>query len=188
MFQPWFFIIVFTFIATQRVLETFSNREKKTGELKQKWTFSLLFIAHATVILGSILEYVLFKRNINLIITLFGFTLYLGGIAGRNWCIKTLGKYWSIHLEVRKNHKLIKNGPYKYIRHPAYLSIIFEVCGIPLIVNSFLTFLFAVFAYIPLIFLRICYEEKEHIKMFGPEYLTYKREAGVLFPIRKKFL
>ena len=186
MFLKSFFIVFFLFIIIQRVLETFAKREKEKGEIRQKWTFSLLFIAHFIVVFGSIPEYLLIKREINLIITVIGLILYLSGLIGRNWCIRTLGKYWSIHVEIRKNHKLIKTGPYKYMRHPATLSIIFEVCGIPLIVNAYFIFLFAVAVYIPLMILRIYYEEKEHPKLFGPEYLAYKKEVGMLFPkIRK---
>jgi isoprenylcysteine carboxyl methyltransferase (ICMT) family protein YpbQ len=182
----WFFIMLFSIIAIQRALETFAKREKKTGVIRQKWTFSLLFVAHAIVFIGSILEYLLLKRDISIIVTVIGLMLYLSGLIGRNWCIRTLGNYWSLHIEIRNNHKLIKTGPFKYIRHPAYLSIIFEVCGIPLLVNAYYTFLFAVVVYIPLIFLRIYYEEKEHLKLFGPEYLAYKKEAGTLSPrIRK---
>lgn len=181
----WFFIILFFIIVIQRILETFSRRTRKIGEIRQRWTFSLLFVAHAIVIVGSIVEYLLLKRDISLIVMSFGITLYLCGLIGRNWSIRTLGEYWSIHLEIRRDHKLIRNGPYKYVRHPAYLCIILEVCGIPLIVNSYFTFLFAVAVYIPLILLRIYYEEKEHLKIFGPEYLEYKRQVGALFPIKK---
>ena len=157
----WLFIIIFIFIFFQRVLETFAKRPKVEGEIIQKWTFTLLFIAHFIVVFGSIPEYLLFKRDISLTVTIIGLLLYLSGLIGRNWCIRTLGKYWSLHVEIRKNHELIKSGPYKYIRHPAYLSIIFEVCGIPLIVNAYFIFIFAVVVYIPIIILRIYYEEKE---------------------------
>ena len=182
MYLKWLFIIIFIFIFFQRVLETFAKRPKVKGKIIQKWTFTLLFIAHFIVVFGSIPEYLLLKRDINLIVTIIGFILYLAGLIGRNWCIRTLGRYWSIHVEIRKNHKLIKSGPYNYIRHPAYLSIIFEVCGIPLIVNAYFIFIFAVVVYIPLMILRIYYEEKEHPKVFGPKYLAYKKEVGTLLP------
>ena len=182
----WFFIILFSIIVVQRIWETFSKREKETGEVRQKWTLSLVFAAHVIVVMGSIVEYLLLKRDISLILTFLGIILYLCGLIGRNWSIRTLGKYWSIHLEIRKDHKLIRNGPYKYMRHPAYLSILFEVCGIPLILNSYFTLLFAVAVYIPLVLLRIYYEEKEHLTLFGPEYNAYRKEIGALFPIRNK--
>jgi protein-S-isoprenylcysteine O-methyltransferase Ste14 len=182
MYLTCFLIILFIIIAIQRACETFAKREKQKGVIKQKWTFSLLFIAYVIVVIGSIAEYFLIKRNINLIVTLIGIILYVSGLIGRNWCIRSLGKYWSIHVEIRRNHKLIKTGLYRYIRHPAYLSILLEVCGIPLIVNAYIIFLFSLAVHIPLLILRIHYEEKEYPELFGPEYLAYKKETGAFFP------
>jgi protein-S-isoprenylcysteine O-methyltransferase Ste14 len=186
MFFKWFFISLFFIIAIQRILETFSKREKEKGEIRYKWTFPLFFIAHFIVVIGSIVEYLLINREIIFIVTAFGLTLYLIGLIGRNWSIRTLGKYWSTHIEIRKKHKLIRNGPYKRMRHPAYLSMIFEVCGISLIVNAYFIFLFAIIVYIPFIFLMIHLEETEHLKTIGTKYLSYKRETGSFIPIRKK--
>jgi protein-S-isoprenylcysteine O-methyltransferase Ste14 len=110
----------------------------------------------------------------------------MSGLIIRNWAIRSLAEYWSIHLEIRKDHKLTRKGPYKYIRHPAYLGMILEVCGIPLIVNSYFIFLFSIVVYIPLLILRVYYEEKEHFRIFGRKYLTYKKQTGAFTPrIRK---
>ena len=171
----WVFIILFVIIIIQRILETFSKRKKEQGVILHKWTFTLFFLAHFIVVIGSILEYLLFKREIIALVTAIGLILYLSGLILRNWSIKTLGKYWSIYIEIRKNQQLIRNGPYKKIRHPAYLSMILEVCGIPLIVNAYFIFLFAVVVYIPLILMMKHLEEKEHLRLFGPAYLTYKK-------------
>ena len=186
MLQKWFFIIIIFIIAVQRASETFAKREKKVGIIKQKWTLSLLFVGHFIVVIGSLEEYLLLQRDINFFVTFLGIILYISGLIGRNWSIRSLGEYWSIHIEIRKKHKLIKKGLYKHIRHPAYLSMIFEVCGIPLIVNAYFIFLFSIVVYIPLLLLRIYYEEKEHPKLFGQKYLAYKKETGAFFPRIKK--
>jgi isoprenylcysteine carboxyl methyltransferase (ICMT) family protein YpbQ len=61
---------------------------------------------------------------------LFGFMLFLGGIAYRLWAIKTLGKYyWHIVREVDA-HKIVDSGPYRHIRHPAYAGMIAANLGI----------------------------------------------------------
>lgn len=185
MYYKYFLIMLFLAIVIQRLLETYSRREKKKGKIRQKWTLSLYTVGHIIVGTGTILEFLLLKRDINYIVTFVGITLYVCGLIGRNWAIKTLDKYWSIHIEIRNNHKLIKTGPYKYMRHPAYFSIILEIWGVPLIMNAYFTFIFAVAAYIPITLIRIYYEEKEHRKLFGPEYLAYKSEVG-MFSLKKK--
>src|SRR4029453_15041377 len=40
------------------------------------------------------------------------------------WCLRRshsdLGRYWSVTLELRENHRLITEGIYRYVRHPMY--------------------------------------------------------------------
>ena len=93
--------------------------------------------------------------------------------------------YHSIHIEMREHHPLIKKGPYKYLRHPYYLAVIFEVLGFPLVPNAYYAFLFSIFTYLPLLFIRIYFEEKAMIKKFGDEYHLYKRENWGLIPFKR---
>jgi len=39
------------------------------------------------------------------------------------WSHRALGSNWSPILEIRKEHTLVTNGPYKFIRHPMYAAI-----------------------------------------------------------------
>jgi protein-S-isoprenylcysteine O-methyltransferase Ste14 len=53
-------------------------------------------------------------------------------------------------------------------------------------VNAYRIFLFSIVVYVSLLLLRIYYEEKEHLKLFGPKYVAYKKDVGTFFPrIRK---
>ena len=45
--------------------------------------------------------------------------MILGGL-GRIWCYRTLGQFFTFELTIRTSHKLIKQGPYAYVRHPSY--------------------------------------------------------------------
>ncbi|KAG2047284.1 hypothetical protein BDR06DRAFT_897726 [Suillus hirtellus] len=52
----------------------------------------------------------------------------IGG-ALRLYCIATLGKFWSFHLSVRKEHRLVTSGPYSVVRHPSYTGALLQVFG-----------------------------------------------------------
>lgn len=52
----------------------------------------------------------------------------IGG-ALRFYCISTLGKFWSFHLSVRKEHRLVTSGPYSVVRHPSYTGLLLQVTG-----------------------------------------------------------
>ena len=38
------------------------------------------------------------------------------------WCHITLGQFWSGELETLPEHRLIRSGPYTFVRHPLYSS------------------------------------------------------------------
>jgi protein-S-isoprenylcysteine O-methyltransferase Ste14 len=55
--------------------------------------------------------------------------------------------------------RVCATGPYKYIRHPGYLCMIFQWFCYPLILGSWFSFIPAVI-YVSFIFIRIYYEDK----------------------------
>jgi len=179
------FLAFMLVIGIERIWETFLRKGKERGIIIAGWTLSVLTIAYIMVYGGAVVEYFIIKRPINLIISFLGFSMYLVGLIGRWWVIKTLGKYHSVHIEIRNTHSLIKQGPYKYLRHPMYFFIIFEILGIPLIPNSYYACFIALFIYIPLLLIRLHLEEKAMIEKFGDAYLQYKSEVSGLFPFKK---
>ncbi|KAH9924401.1 uncharacterized protein B0H18DRAFT_1119938 [Fomitopsis serialis] len=47
------------------------------------------------------------------------------GVAGgalRYRCYRTLGRFFTLELAVHKGHKLVTEGPYRYVRHPSYTA------------------------------------------------------------------
>lgn len=52
-----------------------------------------------------------------------GAVLGLCGITLLIWVHLCLGKEWSASLQVRKDHHLIRTGPYSRIRHPMYTAL-----------------------------------------------------------------
>ncbi len=45
--------------------------------------------------------------------------------------IYTLGKYWSVDVYDMKEHALVDDGPYAFIKHPNYLAVITEFFFLP---------------------------------------------------------
>lgn len=170
----------------QRIWETFFKKiGKEEGLIIKKWTLVALTTLHFAAGILTVVEYFVFGREINFVITTLGFTMYFLGLIFRKWSIRALGKYHSIHIEIRSHHPLIKEGPYQYLRHPYYLGVIFELLGFPLVPNAYYAFCFSLFAYVPLLFIRLYFEEKAMIEKFGETYLLYKRETWGLFPFRR---
>jgi len=76
---------------------------------------------------------------------------------------------------------LIKNGIYKYIRHPRYLGRGFIAVGLGVIANNIIAILVGVIHF--LIFCSLIRsEDKELLKRFGGEFKKYKKSVPALFP------
>ena len=84
-------------------------------------------------------------------------------------------------LKIVKQHRLVKDGLYKHIRHPIYLGEILRNLGFVLIFSSVYGLLIILLASIFLLF-RIEIEEKMLIVIFGEEYKDYKRNTKRIIP------
>lgn len=54
----------------------------------------------------------------------------------RVWAMASLGRYWTTRIIVPANAKLVRRGPYKFIRHPNYCVVIAEIALLPLALGS----------------------------------------------------
>lgn len=104
------------------------------------------------------------------------------GLALRTWAVYTLGSYFTMHLSIQKEHKIIRSGPYKYLRHPSYAGAFLIYAGIPVFLHTWFALIAAV-VILPVAWLRrIHYEEKLLIEEFGEEYKSYCRAVKRIIP------
>ncbi|MFH0921362.1 MAG: isoprenylcysteine carboxylmethyltransferase family protein, partial [Fibrobacterota bacterium] len=65
-----------------------------------------------------------------------GLVLTCTGYFFMSWAVFALGRQFSMNVTIQKNHELITNGPYRFIRHPRYLGILLFFAGISLVFRS----------------------------------------------------
>jgi protein-S-isoprenylcysteine O-methyltransferase Ste14 len=114
-------------------------------------------------------------------INLVGLSCMLTGVFVRRLARRDLGKYFSAGLRTLEDHRLIKDGIYKHLRHPAYSGSFLFCFGIPLLFSSLNGFL-VMLALIPCFLYRIKVEEKMLVEKFGNEYLDYMKGTKKLLP------
>ena len=95
-----------------------------------------------------------------------------------------LGQNWSVTLELRRGHQLIKEGVYRSIRHPMYASIWLWCLAQGLLLENWLAGWYALLAFALMYFVRTPREEQMMCESFGQEYRDYMRQTGRLFPRR----
>ncbi|EMT46591.1 MULTISPECIES: isoprenylcysteine carboxyl methyltransferase family protein [Anoxybacillus] len=57
----------------------------------------------------------------------------------RLWTIASLGRYWNTKIIVLPEAERIQKGPYRWLRHPNYFVVVFELIIIPLMFQAYWT-------------------------------------------------
>lgn len=107
----------------------------------------------------------------------------LAGMGLRIWAVRTLGRYFTWFITVYEDHKVIRSGPFRVVRHPAYLGAFLLFVGTLVFLHAWvgaaLSTVFQLWAYVR----RIRHEEKLMIKEMGEDYVAYTREVKALVPL-----
>ena len=181
-----FFLILMIFIRmphNMRYKKTeiyLSKKEKREKLLVALNGISMMLVPLIYVFTGW-LDF--FKMNLPDWIRIIGIVIIFLGLIFFWWIHKTLGENWSPVLEIRKGHKLIIKGPYKYVRHPMYTLFYIFAIGLLLLVSNWFVGLFALLSWHLLYVIRISSEEKMMLEQFGIEWEKYcKRATKKLVP------
>jgi protein-S-isoprenylcysteine O-methyltransferase Ste14 len=192
-FSSWFpsniavslFVILF-------ILWAASEAFNRIGSLRQQFsprswhndqgTYWILFL----IIWGSLLL-TFFSRWLNLgvfhsLLQYFGLLLVILGIVLREWAVLLLGRSFTEVVSVTPGQPLVQNGPYRWIRHPAYTGVILALVGFALALGTWATGLVILILCLVGFLYRIRLEEKVLLEFFGKEYEDYMQRTWRFFP------
>ena len=107
-------------------------------------------------------------------------------LVGGLWCFyrshSDLGRYWSVTLELREQHRLITEGVYRHVRHPMYAALFLYSIGQALVVPNWIVGPSYFVTFGILFALRIGAEERMMLEAFGDEYAAYRARTKLLVP------
>ena len=167
-----------------RIREFFVKRNVIAGQVNEKATFLALLISGTLVVTLALVEYLMRKTGFHLIPFIAGLLVVGSAIAIRSAAVRALGRMWSVHIEIRREHELVRSGPFGWVRHPIYLGAILELVGAMLLMNSVYTWIVFVFFFAPSLFARIRLEERAMIARFGDAYVQYRKTTPAVLPWR----
>jgi protein-S-isoprenylcysteine O-methyltransferase len=180
--QLWLLILVGiianVFQPSYKVFDRNAPREDQGTALQNLWTCVLVQLA-------AIIEAVYFRYPESFswdAVVLLSFVIMLSGLALRTWAVFTLGKFFTWHVTVQPGQRIIRTGPYRFIRHPSYTGAIMTYLSGTIFLHAWTSALMALML-LPLSFVRrIKLEEKTLKSHLGKEYELYMKDVSGLIP------
>jgi protein-S-isoprenylcysteine O-methyltransferase Ste14 len=110
-----------------------------------------------------------------------GLSIQSASLALAVWARRHLAAHWSGEITIKVDHELIRSGPYRFVRHPIYASILGMYLGSAIVSGHVLAILgltLAGFAYRR----KILMEDANLRRAFGETYDIYQSQTGALLP------
>ena len=172
------FIVVWT--AAALIQKRSVRRQSTSSRLLQLFLAALAFMLLARPELNfGILAKPFVPANISF--SFLGLGLTILGFAIAIWARVILGGNWSATVTVKKDHELVRNGPYALVRHPIYSGALLALLGTAIVfhgVRGLLAFAVGLLA----LRLKSLREEVFMTEQFGAEYTNYMKKVTALVP------
>lgn len=168
------------------------HRRARTG----KWGPSEIFTVFELPLFFALAFYLCSRppvpsspNTLALLAAVAGALMGLAGVGISLWSMYTsyrAGIILDVGHYIKKEHPLVTDGAYGFVRNPIYLGIFLIWFGVAIAFQSRVVLLIAVFYVIPAHVMYIRSEEAMLMRAFGDEYRMYRERVGMIFPRLKR--
>lgn len=137
----WLFLLL---VLAQRIVEL-AIAKRHERELRRigaievdKNGYRLIVGMHIAFFVSLILEKLFLNRTASQWWIFFTIIFCIAQVL-RYWAIASLGIYWNTKILVTPRHPVLRKGPYRFLRHPNYVSVVTELAVIPLVFSCYVT-------------------------------------------------
>jgi protein-S-isoprenylcysteine O-methyltransferase Ste14 len=117
-------------------------------------------------------------------LSVLGALLYFPAVGLYLWGLRSLGSVFRVSsafaAKLPPDHEVVESGPYRFVRHPMYLGVIFAAAGALLIFRTWAMVLFFPLSFIVLA--RAHQEEAELGRRHGATWESYASRVAAWFP------
>lgn len=99
-----------------------------------------------------------------------------------NAAARRLGKQWALAARLVEGHRLIQDGPYRFVRNPIYAGMFGMLVATGLAVTQWIPLLLAIMLFAVGTWIRVRSEERLLREAFGSEFEKYARHVPALIP------
>lgn len=138
--------------------------------------FVIIFLA----LISSIVEPPLLDHNTSIIRTVIGAVIAVGGIACMTASVRSFKQEITAHPMPKEEYSLMKEGMYKYIRHPIYFSALLLVAGGVLLFQSYISLIWVIVLFV-WFNSKAKFEERFLERKFA-EYHNYRLTTKMIIP------
>ena len=179
------FIVVFFIWAASEVINTFGTRLRRqpagTSQRDQGSYWVMVLTVWGSILvafLARAMQLGTFRNGVQY----GGLGLTIAGIVFREWAVVSLGRFFTVKVMVGADQRLVKCGPYRWLRHPAYTGSILTFVGFAVALGTWVGSVLALLIGGAGFFYRVRIEEKALLEAFGDEYRDYMQHTWRFFP------
>jgi protein-S-isoprenylcysteine O-methyltransferase Ste14 len=144
---------------------------------RARWGIALQFVAYSLLWQGAFWT----RRPAAWTIALAFGLLFLACLI--SWTsAQALGRQFRLDAAVGADHELITSGPYRWVRHPIYTSMLFLLLGTGLLMAPLYLLLPAIVLLLIGAAIRINIEDKLLAARFGESFTRYRKRVSRLIP------
>lgn len=110
-----------------------------------------------------------------------GAAVCIYGLIFTLWARRTLAGNWSSDVTFKRDHELIRTGPYRLVRHPIYTGLLVMCLGTAIIIGQFRGALALLLVGVGF-WIKLKQEERLLVRHFPDTYPVYQREVKALVP------
>jgi methyltransferase len=132
------------------------------------WVFRLMAPVYSISFPAAVAEHLLMGRRPTLPFAATMVMLFLLAKGLKIWAIFSLGDLWTMRVILPRPLRVVTGGPYRFLRHPNYVAIFFELTALPLAGGAFITAAAAGALFLFLLWARVRTEEAALLAR--PEY------------------
>ena len=108
--------------------------------------------------------------------------LLVGGLVIRWTAILTLGSFFNTRVAIHQDHRLVRTGLFRLVRHPSYSGLLLVFLGMGLSFGNWFSVAVIVVPFLAALLYRIHVEESSLVEALGQDYVEYCKATKRLLP------
>jgi protein-S-isoprenylcysteine O-methyltransferase Ste14 len=164
-------------------------RDRRQVEYREGWLNMIVRGVFGAIYIGGSVVYIFYPAYLAWAVfplpqwaRWVGASLSASSLALLWWVQWALGIHFDTTLHVQEGHKLVTNGPYRWVRHPMYSTLFLMGLGFLLLTANWMIGGLMLASVVLLVWARLGGEEALLIETFGEQYREYMQRSGRFIP------